>query len=167
MIGSFVYTDVLGRAISTLATLGDPVELAEGPGFFKVTASTVTENSETIYTSTTRLLSYQPIISNVSPSTFAIKNGGSVAINFTVKDFHGNPISSDHTISFGVEGSLSVSPGSIKVPDALYGGTSITEFTFTVGDSDSNEISPGTAAVSINVTGPFGTFTYSIVGTTE
>ena len=125
LIGKFVYTDELGRAKSTLATYGYPDELADGPGFFKVTASTVTENSETIYTSTTRLLSYQPIISDISPTTFAITNGGSVAFSFTVKDFHGNPISSDHTISFGVEGALSVSPSNIEIPDALSGGINI------------------------------------------
>ena len=167
VIGDFVYTDNLGRATSTLATFGYPVELDEGPGYFRVTASTITEDSVTIYTSTTRLLSYHPIISNVSPTTFAITNGGSASFSFSVRDFHGNPISSDHTISFGVEGALAVSPTSIKVPDALYGGTNITDFTFTIGDSDSDKIEPGTAAVTINVSGPFGTFTYSIEGTSE
>jgi hypothetical protein len=166
VIGDFVYTDILGRATSTLATFGAPVHPVYGPGYFIVTAQTSTENAQIITTETLRLLSSNPIISNVSPTTFNIPNGGSETFTFTVMDFNGNPISSEHTISFTTQGGLAADPG-IKVPDALFLGPGISEFTFSVGDANAEEIKPTKSSVQINVSGPFGTFSYTISGQSE
>lgn len=166
IIGNFIYTDVLGRASATLVTIGYPYDPLYGYGHFFVTAQTSTEDGKIISTSTHRLLSGAPIISNVSPQTFSIKNGGSETFSFVVKDVNGNPISSDHTISFVTQGSISSDP-SIKVPDSLFPGPGITEFTFSIGDAAADEIKPGKASVQINITGPFGTTTYTISGTSE
>ena len=173
VIGELVSTDALGRAAATLATFGNPVLSNQslpnqGVGFFKVTAKTITESSDTIATSTLRLLSGLPVISNVSPTTFHILNGGSQTFTFTVTDVNGNPIASNNTISFSaIGGSLAVSPASYAVPDALFGGTGITEFTVTIGDSDIENVKPSSASLIIEVSGPFGTVSYTIPGSTE
>ncbi len=166
VIGDFVYTDILGRATSTLATFGAPSHPIYGAGYFIVTAQTSAENAEVISTETLRLLSSHPIISNVSPTTFNIPNGGSETFSFTVMDFNGNPISSEHTISFSTQGGLAADPG-FKVPDALFLGPGISEFTFSVGDANAEEIKPTKSSVQINVSGPFGTFSYTITGQSE
>lgn len=168
VIGNFKYTDILGRASSQLVTFGFPNHPTYGPGFFVVTAKTVDENSEEISTSTLRLLSYYPIISNVNPTTFNIKNGGSQSFSFTVKDINGNPISSENKISFSVSGDLIASPSEILIPDALYGGPNITEFNVTISDSKPEEIKPKACSFVITITGPFGTYSYApIIGYSE
>jgi hypothetical protein len=173
VIGELVSTDALGRAQATLATFGNPIlpnaSLPnQGIGFFKVTAKTITESSDTIATSTLRLLSGLPVISNVSPTTFHILNGGSQTFTFTVTDVNGNPIASNNTISFStIGGSLAVSPASYAVPDALFGGPGITQYTMTIGDSDIDNIKPSNASLIIQVTGSFGTVSYTIPGYTE
>ena len=173
VIGKIVSTDELGRATATLATLGYPflpnASLPNnGTGFFKVTAKTITENSDTISTSTVRLLSGLPVIKYVSPTTFNIPNGGSATFTFTVTDINNNPISSDNTISFTtVGGTLVASPASYVIPDALFSGKGITEFTVTIGDSDSQNVKPTSSSLIINVVGPFGTVSYNISGNSE
>ncbi len=173
VIGKLIPTDELGRATATLATFGFPTLSNsalpnQGIGFFKVTAKTITEFSDTISTTTIRLLSGLPVIKNVSPSTFNILNGGSQTFTFTVTDVNGNPISSDNTISFStVGGSLTVSPPTYVVPDALVGGPGVTQFTVSLGDSDPTTIKPSSASLVISVTGPFGTVSYNISGSTE
>ena len=60
-------------------------EQGYGPGFFRVTSSTIDENNNTIHTSTIVLLSYgQPVIT-VIPNTFDIQNGGSQYLIYTVQ----------------------------------------------------------------------------------
>lgn len=167
VIGNFKYTDVLGRATSQLVTFGHPNHPTYGPGFFVVTAKTVDENSVEISTSTLRLLSFYPIISDVYPTTFNISNGGSQTITFTVKDINGNPISSDNKISFSATGSLVASPSEILIPDALYGGPNITEFTVTISDSNPDEVKPKVCSFVITINGPHGTFSYTITGNAE
>ena len=71
-------TDNLGRATVTMLTqpFPDLNEQGYGPGFFRVTSSTVDENNTTIQTSTIRLLTGLPVIT-VDPTSFDIQNGGS------------------------------------------------------------------------------------------
>lgn len=168
VIGRLISTDDLGRATATLATMGFPNLSNLGAGFFKVTAKTITEYSDTISTSTIRLLSGLPIIKNVLPTSFAITNGGSATFTFTVTDVNNNPISSDNTITFStIGGSLTISPANYIIPDALTGGTGITQFTVSIGDSDSKNVIPASASLVITITGPLGNVSYTISGTTE
>ena len=109
-------------------------EQGYGPGFFRVTSSTVDENNTTIQTSTIRLLTGLPIIT-VDPNTFDIQNGGSQSFNFTVSDGNGNPMSAGQTISVKVnKGDLEVSGDvDVTMPDTQ--SKASTMFSFTAVDS--------------------------------
>ncbi len=174
VIGRFVYTDDLGRAKSTLATFGNPNLPNDGsspywgPGFFKVTAKTITETADTISTYTIRLLSGDPVLSNLNPTSFALDNGGSQTFTFSITDVNGNPISSDNSISFNAQGgTLTASPTSYSIPDALTGGANITDFKVTIGDSDPKTDELKNSTLIITVSGPRGTFSYTIFGTSR
>ncbi len=125
-------TDDLGRATVTMLTQPYPDlnEQGYGPGFFRVTSSTVDENNTTIQTSTIRLLTGFPVIT-VSPTSFDIQNGGSQSFNFTVSDGNGNPMSAGQTISVKVnKGDLEVS-GDVAVTMLDTQSKSYTMFSFT------------------------------------
>ncbi|MBL1214418.1 MAG: hypothetical protein HND52_13755 [Ignavibacteriae bacterium] len=166
-------TSDLGTANVTLLTqpwpelpMNDPDYPNLGKGFFKVTAKTANENYDQILTKTVRLQSGQPFISQVSPSTFNLANGGSQSFSFNVADLNNNPIASGNTISVSVaSGDIEVSGDiSIRMPDVLAG---MTTFYFTVSDSKSDEDKPQTASVTISSAGPNGDASFSITGTSR
>jgi len=158
-------TDELGRATVTMLTqpFPDLNEPGYGPGFFKVTSSTVDENNTAIQTSTIRLLSGFPVIT-VDPASFDIQNGGSQSFNFTVSDGNGNPLSGGQTISVSVnKGDLEVS-GDIEVTLLDTQSKAFTTFNFIATDSDPNTTTIQQAVIDIATTGPNGDKKVSITG---
>jgi hypothetical protein len=168
IIGGSNTTDYLGRATVTMLTqpFPDLDEPGYGPGFFRVTSSTVDENNTTIQTSTIRLLSGFPVIS-VDPSSIDIQNGGLQSFIFNVSDGNGNPLSSGQTISVKVKkGDIEVSGDvDITIPDTQ--SKSFTMFNFTAIDSKPDTLNSQQAIIDIETTGPNGEKKISIYGTSR
>ena len=159
-------TDNLGRATVTLLTQPFPDLDGYGPGFFRVTSSTVDENNTTIQTSTVRLLTGLPIIT-VDPSSFDIQNGGSQSFNFTVSDGNGNPMSSGQAISVKVnKGDLEVS-GDVAVTMLDTQSKAFTMFSFTATDSKPDTTQLQQAIIDISTSGPNGEKKISVYGTSR
>lgn len=156
-------TDDLGRATATLLTQGFPNHPPFGPGFFKVTASTIDESNTGIQTATVRLLSGLPFIS-VNPTTFDIPNNGSQSFNFTVRDQNGNPLAEGTTISVSVtEGDVGVTGNTnVRLPDTQ--SAAYTAFSFTAYDSKPDTVAPKRAIIKIATSGPNGTAQLDISG---
>ncbi|MFC2135421.1 hypothetical protein ACFLTH_12480 [Bacteroidota bacterium] len=169
LIGTFSLSDDLGRATATYVTEGAPIHPLFGAGFFEVEASTVTQNSEIITTSTTRLLSGDPVITNITlPDNFNIANGGSQVFNFTVFDENGNPLSAGTSIGVAAEGgNLKVLFDGVTLEDYMFGGPQITEFSARLYDDDVTVDELKNAAVKISVSGPNGLISITITGTTN
>ncbi len=151
---------------SPFLSLSDPDYPNWGAGFFKVTARTANENYDPIFTTALRLQSGQPIISQVSPLTFDIPNGGSQSFSFHIADVNNNPISSGNTITVSVtSGDIEVSGDiSIDMPDVLSGSR---DFQFTVSDRESDEVKIQTSSVTISSSGDNGNTSFSITGTSR
>jgi hypothetical protein len=73
----------------------------------------------------------------VSPTTFDIPSGGSQEFQFTVTDINGNPLPFDTSINVEAPDGMAVDGDvDIKVPNTLFGGPGVTQFSFTARDSD-------------------------------
>ena len=161
-------TDNLGRATVTMLTqpFPDLNEPGYGPGFFRVTSSTVNENNTTIQTSTIRLLTGLPVIT-VDPASFDIPNGGSQSFNFTVSDGNGNPMSAGQTISVKVnKGDLEVS-GDVNITMLDTQSKAFTMFNFTAVDSKPDTTKMQQAIIDISTSGPNGEKKISVYGTSR
>ena len=137
-----------------------------GPGFFEVTASTIDENSQMIYTNSIRLLSGYPII-NVSPQEIDILNGGSQSFTYIISDGNNNPLANGNSISVTVEeGDIDIL-GDIDyaLPDTQ--SRIFTQFSFTAFDSRPDTLNPVNAVIKISTTGPNGDKSVNIYGTTR
>ena len=164
IIGGSNLTNDAGTATVTLLTEPWPTEDPKGPGFFTVTARTVNETSNSISTSTTRLLSGGPLIS-VDPSTFNIDNGGSQSFNYTIADIYGNPMSEGQSITVTIDSELYDVAGAteVKFPDTQ--SRSWTSFSFLAFDTDPDTVSVETITLKITTRGPNGDLSYAFTGT--
>jgi hypothetical protein len=163
IIGGSNQTDDAGTATVTLLTEPWPTEDPNGPGFFTVTSRTVNENSNSISTSTTRLLSGAPII-GVDPSTFDIANGGSQSFNYTIEDIYGNPMSEGQTINVTIDSEFYDIAGAteVKFPDTQ--SKSWTSFSFVAFDTDADTAAVETITIKIATSGANGEVAYSFTG---
>jgi hypothetical protein len=166
--GSELTTDI---GTATVKLLSQPFPnyisgIYNRPGFFKVTARTANEDYQPIETATVRLQSGQSIISNVTPQTFDIANGGAQSFAFYVADINDNPIASGNTISVEVtSGDISVAGDvSINMPDTQFGNK---QYYFTIADKDSDEEKIQTSSVTIKSSGENGDASFSITGTSR
>jgi len=155
-----------GGSVNLISGNPIPVDAILGPGFATVTAKTVDENHVTISRSTIILFSGIPMIS-ISPTTFAIANGGSQNFTYTVFDENGNPLGKGTSISVTVDGESVSAQGQINVelPDTQ--SRSWTQFSFTVSDTNdtTNVVKP--VSITVNSTGPNGIGESTIYGTSR
>lgn len=146
-----------------------PIHPTLGPGFATVTASTVDENHVTITRDAVILFSGIPSVS-ITPTTFAIPNGGSQAFTITVADENGNPLAKGTTILVTADAAnldyISLQ-GQIdnELPDTQ--SQSWTQFSFTLFDAY-----PGTdelmgVSITIKVNGPNGLAEKTIIGSSR
>ncbi len=164
--GSIPTNNQGGGSVNLISGNPKPVDAVLGPGFATVTAKTVDENHVTISRSTTILFSGIPMIS-ISPTTFAIANGGSQNFTYTVFDENGNPLGKGTNISVTVDGESVSAQGQINVelPDTQ--SRSWTQFSFTVFDTNdtTNVVKP--VSIIVNSTGPNGIGESIISGTSR
>jgi hypothetical protein len=171
IIGGSAQTGDLGTASVTLLTepfpdLNNSIYPNNGKGFFIVTARTANENYDPISTTILRLQSGFPIISELSPTTFTLADGGAQSFSFHLADQNDNPMSEDQSLAVSViNGDIEVAGDvSFRWPDTQQGFKS---FSFTVSDSKPGEIKPQVVSVIINCTGPNGNTSRTITGTSQ
>lgn len=139
------YTDREGNAEAILLSGNPrPIDPVLGPGFARVSATTVGERGEAVTDTVIVLFSGAPQIKNVNPTTLAVPRAGSSGpINFNVSDRNGNPLAAgttirvtlqyepppNTTINLRVTGDVSITLG-----DTQARGSGTTDFTFEVQD---------------------------------
>lgn len=166
IIGGSVLTNVSGIGSVNFIT-ASPVVVSHpnyGAGFFTITASTADENQNQITDDLIELFSFYPIL-NVSPTSFAIPNGGSKTFTFTLMDLNGNPMSEGQSISVTAEGGTPTVSGdaNVKMPDTQ--SKAWTTFSFVLSDSDLDKDKTETVTVTILTEGANGSDKVSFSGT--
>lgn len=184
VIQATVFTNADGQGRADLIS-GNPAPFGplyaaadSGDAYHYVIARTIGRNGETVQDSVLILWSGHSIISDVTPSTFAIPNGASQDFVFTVSDFLGHPLAVGTTITVTAVVPPPPDPnapvnqvllafganGSVVLDDFIGRGPGRTEFRFRL--SDGSVINQPTAvSVNITVNGPNGNAYTTINGT--
>ncbi len=167
IIAGSAQTNQAGVATVSLLTEPSPNDPTFGPGFFVVTAKTVDETSTTISTTTKRLLSGPVGTLSITPTTFAIDNGGSQDFTFTLEDILGHPMDSGTSVSISTDGGACKLYGAtgFTMPDVMTSGNGSTIFSFSAEDGNPTEDKLSPLTITISVTSPRGNTSYSIRGT--
>ncbi|MCF7823028.1 MAG: hypothetical protein K9N35_02555 [Candidatus Marinimicrobia bacterium] len=157
-------------SVQLVAAPPKPEHETLGKGFATITAMTANDSNDSIETSIVVLFSGGAIISDVSPTTFSIPDGGSQDFSFTIADENGNPLSEGTTVKVSFSGSsISVSGGDVvsetgaKLPDTQSPGPNITDFSFTVYD-ESATTTESPLLITISSNGLNGPAAYTISG---
>ncbi|MGB5288940.1 MAG: Ig-like domain-containing protein [Ignavibacteriaceae bacterium] len=132
-----------------------PIHPTLGAGFATITASTIDENSTTIFTETIVLFSGVPQVS-ITPTSFNIPNGGSQAFSYYVGDQNGNPLTSGTNISVAVQGESVEAQGdlSLQLPDTQ--SPAWTQFSFVVFDKEDTVNVAKPVTIRLSTDGPNG-----------
>jgi len=160
-------TNLQGQAsVDLISSAPQPTHPVYGPGFATITGSTVDENQNTITVNAIVLFSGYPTIS-ISPSSFAIPNGGGQTFVYTVRDQNGNPLAEGTSISVSVEGENIKTLGTLDVdlPDTQ--SSSWTTFSFLIFDSQDTTTVVKPVSIEISTSGPNGGAILGISGTSE
>ncbi len=142
----------------------------KGDGYHRVTAKTLGQGGVTVQDSILLMWSGAGFVSNITPSTFNIPNGGSQVITFQVSDYLGHPLAAGTRIS--VLATIPPPPypdaqqnqvflsfgnsGVLTLPDVIVSGSGSTTFSCTVSDGTwgINDVAGTPVNMMINVTGP-------------
>jgi hypothetical protein len=160
-------TNSLGEAsVNLLSAAPRPSHPILGPGFATITATTANENQNAISTEVIVLFSGVPQIS-ISPTSFAIPNGGSQSFIYTVSDQNSNPLAEGTSITVSVSGENVKTFGKLNydLPDTQ--SRSWTQFGFTVADAADTVDVVKPLFIDINAEGPNGEAFISIFGTSR
>ena len=152
-----ILTNQMGTAVADLVVANPyPVDPVRGPGYAVITASTADENKQMISRSVVVYFSGVTLLTNVSPTSFNIPNGGSQNFTYDVSDKYGNPLSSGTNISVAVQGVNVASQGDVQVslPDTQ--DKAWTHFQFTVYDTNDTLDVANPCQITITVTSPNG-----------
>lgn len=130
-----------------------------GFGYATVTAVTYDENDAELVKEINILFSGPPSTSNitVTPSTFSIPANGSASFSYVATDINGNPLPAGTSVSIEVAEGLEASGDvDFEIPNALFPGPGVTEFTFTVADVDDEASNVQGTEITIKVETPAG-----------
>lgn len=134
-----------------------------------IRAFTFDENDTEISRQITVLFSGPPATNRiqVSPSTFNIANNGGQNFQLTLTDINGNPLPYNTQVRITPSEGMSISGESnFTIPNALFGGPGVTQFNFSVQDSDDNDLGAQPVSIFIEVETPGGfRATKTITGT--
>jgi hypothetical protein len=154
---------------------------AYGAGYHFVVARTLGQGGVVVEDSTLLLWSGPGLISNVSPTTFTISNGGSQNFSFRVADALGHPLSAGTYIS--VTASIPPPPtegqqqnqvivvfgnnGTVQLPDVIMPGAGTTDFTFTLKDGtwSITDATPVNITISVQGANTPNTLSFAMGGT--
>ncbi|HTO95304.1 MAG TPA: hypothetical protein VMM80_13015 [Bacteroidota bacterium] len=188
VVTAAIFTDINGQGSGDIIS-GNPLPFGShaapangsrpfGDGYYYVLARTVGQGAVTIQDSILMLWSGPSIISNFSPTTFNIQNGGSQSFTFTVADALGHPLAGGTTISvvaavppppdpnapvnqvivtFGLNGGLTLG-------DNIAPGPNVTAFSCRLSDGNIAISESTRTTLTVFVNGPNGQATYTIDG---
>ncbi len=166
LIGGSSATAANGIATSTLLTAAPcPTHPTLGPGFATVRARTADVGNNTIEASGVVLFSALSTLT-LNPQTVNVPNGGSQSFVMTIDDVNGNPLAPGSTITVTAEGDgISViGDVSVTMPDTQGRGPGITEFRFTLEDTDGTVDEQSAVEVKIDILSPNGNIAARING---
>ncbi|UCE18370.1 MAG: Ig-like domain-containing protein [Gemmatimonadota bacterium] len=129
-------TDRLGTA-SVVLISADPRPV---DGWVTVTAQTVDGEGQTIEDTMPILFSGSTVISNVTPGTFNIPQGGSQSFQYTVSDRNGNPLTAGTRIR--VTATKGLLGGAVDFRLADTQSPLATQFSFVLSDPDATDEAP-------------------------
>ncbi|MFQ6092213.1 MAG: hypothetical protein ACE5OR_05955, partial [bacterium] len=136
---------------STVNAYCDFTPPKNGDGQAIVFANTVDGQGNAIWTQTTVIFSGSSIISDVSPTTFDIPDGGYEVFQFTLADLNGNPLTAGTRIQVTATKGAVSGDVDVTMPDTRSAGW--TQFSFYLDDSDpEDEKGPEGCTVTITVT---------------
>ena len=150
-------------------------------GYHFVVAKTVGQNGATVTDSILVVWSGHSSISNVSPTTFSIANGGAQVFRFTVSDRYYHPLAAGTEIAVSAEVPPPPDPntpmnqvqlsfgfrGKVTLEDYIFRGPGTTDFAFTLSDGTTNITQTTSVSVTITVTSPNGNVYTSFGGVVE
>jgi hypothetical protein len=153
--GSTLTDDQGIGSVQLISSAPQPNDPVLGPGFGRITATTVDENQTVISDETVVLFSGVPQIS-INPTSFDIPNGGTQLFTYTVSDQNNNPLVEGTTIVVQVEGEDTGASGDLNVtlPDTQ--SPLWTQFGFSVYDVADTTDQLKTVTVKITSSGPNG-----------
>jgi hypothetical protein len=171
-----VFTDDNGQGTVNLIS-GNPkpfgMYAAASPldtGYHYVVAKTVGQSGATVTDSILVVWSGHSSISNVSPTTFSIANGGAQVFRFTASDRYYHPLAAGTEIAVSAEVPPPPDPntpmnqvqlsfgfrGKVTLEDYIFRGPGTTDFAFTLSDGTTNITQTTAVSVTITVTSPNG-----------
>ncbi len=134
-------------------------------GFTEVIAQTADVGGTQIRDTTFVLLSGCTLLENLSPTTFAIADGGCQTFTFNVWDLNQNPLSAGTNISITSSGGSLAGSLDVTLGDIQFGGTS---YAFALCDDDPGDGDPPVSvSVTIEITSRNGDATVTILGTID
>ena len=128
-------------------------------GYATIRAHTFDENDVELVNEALVLFSGPPSTEtiNITPTTFDIPPNGSEQFQFTVTDINGNPLPFNTSVTIEApEGMAIDGDTSIRIPNTLFGGPGVTQFSFTARDSDDESNERQQVSIRIVVETPGG-----------
>lgn len=151
------FTDNMGTTLADFVVANPfPIDPTLGPGFATITASTADENKNTITRSKVVYFSGDALLTNLTPTTFNVPNGGSQAFSYDVSDKYGNPLASGTKVSVTIEGTNVGSEGDVNVSIPDTQDKAWTHFSFTIYDSNDTLNVSKPCKITVQVTSPNG-----------
>ncbi len=181
-----VFTNETGQGTVNLISgspepFGSAAAGAFGDGYHYVVANTIGNGGAIVQDSILLVWTGRSQVSNVSPTTFDIANGGSQSFTFTVSDGLGHPLAKGTKIS--VEAQVPPPPdpttpvnqvsvtfgiqGSVTLEDYLFPGPGTTQFGFNLRDGSTNVTIATPVNVTISVQSPNGEAYQTIGGVVQ
>lgn len=164
LIQGSAFTDEHGEATVWEVTAGPHPPSVNGNGLVLITAQTIAKSGSYITASGNVMWSGPSILEITSPASFNIPDGGSVVVNFRVRDANNNPLVGGTVIS--AEATVGEVGGDTNVvlPDTQSQG--YTFFSVTLSDGEPGDGEPAqTTTLTIKVTSKNGNATASLSGT--
>jgi hypothetical protein len=160
-------TDDHGEATVWEISAGPRPLIPGGDGLVLITAQTVSADGDILTTSTNVMWSGPTILQITAPQAgFAIPNGGSVNITFTVRDANNNPLTGGTSISVEANAGTVGGTSSFTLPDTQ--SQSYTTFTAVLSDDDAAESDPPTSVtILVSVGSQNGNRQASVTGTID
>ena len=167
--GTPVYFETSGGIIEGSGTTNDngeiQVDLISGnprpaDGYLTVTAHTYDENDDMVVADIPVLFSGAPTAGKiiVTPEIFNLPVGEGRTYSLTVTDENDNPLPAGTSVTVELENDILTLSGDtdITIPNALYAGDGVTEFTFSVRDHDDDNFNDQSYDITVKVVTPGG-----------
>jgi hypothetical protein len=167
LIQGSAFTDAHAEATVWEITAAPRPSEGGSDGLVQITAQTIAKDGSYITTSGNVMWSGHTILEITSPvGPFAIPNGGSLTVQFRVRDANNNPLVGGTTIAAAATVGEVGGDNAVELPDTQ--DDAYTFFSVTLSDDDSAEAAPpvGTT-LTITVASPNGNATASISGTID